>query len=506
MRIPRGVPTLLLVLGSLLPVDVLAAQAEPGNGLSLEEAIALARRNNPGYLASTNDRGVAEWDVRQARGALAPSASVSGSVGWQGTGAESFGSFTSEQLGFADQPSIFSSSYSLGVSYQMDLATLVRPGQAEASRDRTVSDIRVAALDLDRRVILAYLEVLRQNEEVTLAEQELERARFNLRLASAQRDVGTVTPLDVQQAEVQAGRAEVTLLTAQNQLRTSRLRLNQTMGVDLYRPVEPTTAFGLTPPEWTEEELHARAVRSNPALESRRHAVRASNRGVTMARSSYWPSLSVSAGWSGFTRETSSTDFALAQARAQAANQIASCEAQNEIFSRLADPLPPQDCSRFVFTDQRRNAIVAGNDAFPFDFQRSPPRASLSLSLPIFQGLSRQRQVEAARAASRDADHLLREQELALQADLSVGLDGVRTAYQSALIEERNQAFADEQLRLALERYRVGTISFVDLMEAETVKAQADRARLNAVYAYHEAIAGLEAVVGAELRDREGGS
>lgn len=503
MRFARPVPMLLL-LGALVQPDVLPAQQEAG--LSLEEAIALARRNNPGYQAATNDRRVADWDVRQARGALAPSASISGSLSWQGTGAESFGSFTSEQLGFADQPSIFSSSYSLGVGYQMDLATLVAPDQAEAFRERTLADIRAAALDLDRRVTLAYLEVLRQTEEVTLAERELERARFNLRLAAAQRDVGAVTPLDVQQAEVQVGRTEVTLLIAENALRTSRLRLNQTMGVDLNRPVEPSTVFGLVAPDWTEEELFAGAVRSNPTLEARHHSVRASERGVTMARSSYWPSLSVSAGWSGFTRETSNTEFALAQARAQAANQIASCEAQNEIFRRLADPLPPLDCSRFVFTDARRNAIVEGNDAFPFDFERSPPRASLSLSLPIFQGLSRQRQVEAARASRRDAEYRLREQELALRADVSAGLGQVRTAYQSALIEERNQAFADEQLRLALERYRVGSLSFVDLMEAETVKAQADRARLNALYTYHDAIANLEVVVGSELRDREGGS
>lgn len=501
----RCVP-FLLMFGTLVPLPALAVQQQPASGLSLEEAIALARRNNPGYLAAANDRDVAEWDVRQAWGALAPSASVSGGLSWQGTGAESFGSFTSEQLGFADQPSIYSSSFSVGVSYQMDLARLVAPGQAEASRDRTVADIRAAALDLERRVTLAYLDVLRQIEEVTLAGRELERARFNLRLASAQRDVGTVTALDVQQAEVQVGRSEVALLTAENALRTSRLRLNQTMGVALDRAVEPTTTFGLGPPDWTEEELYARAVTSNPTLESRRHSMRASERGVTMARSSYWPTLSVSAGWSGFTRQNSSSDFAIARGRAQAASQIASCEAQNEIFRRLADPLPPLDCSRFVFTDEQRNAIVAGNDAFPFDFQRSPPRASLSLNVPIFQGLSRQRQVEAARASRRDAEHLLREQELALRADLSVGVGQVRTAYESALIEERNRAFADEQLRLALERYRVGSISFVDLVEAETVKAQADRARLNAIYTYHDAITNLEAVVGSPLRTREDGS
>ncbi|HZD04738.1 MAG TPA: TolC family protein, partial [Longimicrobiales bacterium] len=460
---------------------------------------------NPGYQAAGNDREVADWEVRQAYGSLVPSASVSGGLSWQGKGEESFGSITSEQLGFVNRPSIYTSSYSLGLSYRLDGSVLFGPGQAEASRDRTMADIRAAAVDLDRRVTQAYLEVLRQDEEVTLAQQELERARFNLRLATAQRDVGTVTALDVQQAEVQVGRAEVTLLRAQNAARTARLRLNQTMGVDLDRPAEPSTEFALTPPGWTEDDLLARALRTNPTLESRRRGIQVSDYAVSVARSSYWPSLSFSAGWSGFTQQASSTDYAIARAQSQTEARSAQCQAQNELYSRLADPLPPLDCSQYVFTEEDRNAIVRENDVFPFDFQRSPPRVSMSVSLPIFQGLSRQRQVEAAQAARRDARYQMREQELALQADLAIGLDEVRTAYQSALIEQRNQAYADEQLRLALERYRVGTISFIDLVEAETVKAQADRSRLNAIYSYHDAITNLESVVGAPLRERDGG-
>jgi outer membrane protein TolC len=148
-----------------------------------------------------------------------------------------------------------------------------------------------------------------------------------------------------------------------------------------------------------------------------------------------------------------------------------------------------------------RNNIVEGNSAFPFDFTRQPPSASLSVAIPIFPGLSRERQVEASRLQREDAEYLVREQELALRSDLAVGLGAVRTAYQSALLEQRNQTVADEQLRLARERYQLGAITFIDLVDAETVKAQADRQRLAAIYAYHDAITSLETVVGARLRE-----
>jgi outer membrane protein len=126
----------------------------------------------------------------------------------------------------------------------------------------------------------------------------------------------------------------------------------------------------------------------------------------------------------------------------------------------------------------------------------------MMISLPIFQGRRRQRDVEAARIVEEDARLQLRDQELRLKADLASGLSTLQTAYQAALIEEQNQVWADEQLRLAQERYRLGAATFLELGEAETVKAQADRDRIAAIFAYHDALASVEALVGTSLRNR----
>ena len=99
-----------------------------------------------------------------------------------------------------------------------------------------------------------------------------------------------------------------------------------------------------------------------------------------------------------------------------------------------------------------------------------------------------------------DTRHQLREQRLAVRVGVISELANVRTAYRTALLEGRNQEVADEQLRLARERYQLGSASFLELVEAETVKAQADRERVAAIYAYHDAISALESVVGTELR------
>lgn len=493
--------TLTIAMTAVLAAAPLRAQEAVPDRLSLEQALEIARAANPGFRQTRNDERLSDWNVRQAYGRLFPQASATGTLGWQGTGEQQFGTLTLGDLGFGNQPSYYTSSYRIGLNYTLDWATLKGPAQAKADRLTTRAQIGMAEANLVSQVTTAYVDMLSQQEAVRIAEAQLESSQFNLRLAQAQLEVGAVTGIDVGQAEVQVGRSEVTLLQGRNALETARIRLLQAMGQRMGREFELATPFVLTEPTWELPELRSLALTRNATLEARRSASAAADIGVSSARSSYLPSVTVSTGWSGFTREATSTDFQVAQAQAQVAGSIAQCTVQNDLYSRLVPPLPPLDCSRFAFTDAQRQAIVSQNDQFPFSFVGSPPSVSLSVSIPIFSGLSRQRNLEAARLQRDDAVEQIREQELALEADLAIGLANARTAYQSALLEERNRQLADRQLLLARERYQLGEITFVDLVAAQTVLAQAEVDRVRAVFAYHDVVTNLEALVGAPLRN-----
>jgi outer membrane protein len=312
--------------------------------------------------------------------------------------------------------------------------------------------------------------------------------------------VGSGTPLDTRQAEVAVGRARVALLVAQNGVRTAKFRLAQTMGLDPQDDFILSTTFHLTEPLWEEAGLESMALEGNPSLRGLRAGLRAQEHSVRMARSAYYPTLTISASSSGFAREASNPAFLVGQAQASSLQRIMQCEATNEVYRRLADPLPTVDCSRYLFTEAQRRSIIDGNSQFPFDFTRQPPSASISFSIPIFQGLRRQRDLEASRIARENTRLQVRNAELALRADIASGLANLRTAYEAALIEEQNQVWADEQLRLARERYQLGLATFLELVESETVKARADRERIAAIFAYHDALASLESVVGISLR------
>ncbi len=494
--ITRPLLPLLVFLACAAPVATQEAPAQ----LSLAEALDIARTNNPGFQQTRNDEALADWDVNQSWGQFLPSVSASGGLSWQGPGEQQFGTLTLGDLGFSDQPSFYGSSYSLNLGYSLDWATITGPKQAGAQRSATLRGIAVAEADLVARVTTGYIDLLRQDDAVRIAQQQLENAEFNLRLAQGQLQVGQVTPIDVGQAEVQVGRAQVTLLQSENARTTSRMRLLQLLGLPVDQTFAPSTEFAFSEPTWTLEELTERALGGNPELMRRRSSTEAAEVGVSSAWSSYFPSLSLNAGWGGFTQEASNVDFQIAQAQAGVASSISQCVFTNDLYSRLADPLPPIDCGAIAFTDQQRQDIVTRNDQFPFDFTRAPFRMSMTLSVPIFSGLNRQRNLEAARLQRDDFRQQVREQELAVRADLAIGLETARTLYESALLEDRNRELAEQQLNLARERYQLGAITFVELVDAQTVFVQADADRTGALFAYHDSVTTLEALVGASLR------
>jgi outer membrane protein len=495
----------LLVFVLLFAPVAAHAQAQQAT-LTLEEAIALARRNNPDYLQQANDIINADWAVRDAYGSLLPGASVSTSYGYQAAGTPRFGNFTGSDFGLASTTDYYSSSYSLGLSYRLSGQSLLAPGQAKSQRFATEAGIEAAEFSLRTNVSRQYLAVKRALDGVTLAKQELARAEENLKLAQARVQVGAAIPLEAKQAQVERGRAEVNLLQVENLVETERLRLAQLLGVTFEQPVTLTTEFAIRDVPWTAEQLVAMAVEQNPQLRAARASQAAAQAGVKMARSAYLPSLSLSAGISGFARQAGNTDYLINQARSSAESSARSCQTQNLISSGLTTPLPgfPLDCSRFTVTADDEARIRADNSVFPFDYSKDPFSVSLGVSLPLFDGLNRERMVEQARVARTDAELRVQSEQLRVKTEVATALRNVQTARRAAELERVNAELAAEQLTLARERYRVGAASFIELQEAETVKARADRAFLTAVYQFHENLHALEAAVGrpmaAEIR------
>jgi outer membrane protein len=491
-----GVGRVLLAALVLLALTATSLVAQDARPLGLDEAIRLAKSNNPTYRITANDQAAADWGVREAYGNLLPSVNASGSASYTEAGVQRFGTV---DLG-VQSTDWYSSGYSLSFNWGIDGRSLFGVSSARAAQESTAAGIRSAEFDLENRVTLQYMTALRARDAVGVARDQFERAAQNLDLVQTRVAMEDVAATEGRQAEVDLGRAEVALLQAERLYRAERLRLMEQLGEVIDGELELVSEFEVFEPTWSADELLAEALAAHPSLRAARAQEGSSRAQVRQARSSYFPSVNVSTTLRGFTQQALNEDFIVNSVQGQYEGALRSCEQNNALASSVGGPFNARDCTQFASSDVAVQEALAQNKAFPFDFTKNPLSLNLSVSLPVFQGFSRQRQVEQAEAAADDASHLRRQEELRLRTAVTQSVDNLQSAFRQVQIEERNQDLATQRLTEARQRYEVGNTSILELMDAQTSLTTAQRDYLIAVYNFHQSLVALQAATGRTLR------
>ena len=438
--------------------------------LSLRDAQELARLRNPGFLAQQNDASVADANVRAAYADVAlPQASTSSSLGYSAAGERRTGS-----VSLGKQPSIYSSSYALSLTYTLSATRFAQPATAKAERRATRLRVDAAEATLRHEVIQQYLAVLQAQQTLEQIDAELRRSTEYLKLARVRNELGAVSPLEVQRAEVQLTQGEVKGVRARNQLATARLALGRTIGVALPAGVRLTTTFDLLEPHWNVDTLVALALRGNPSLGALKAAGEASAVRLTTARGAYLPTVALSVGRNGWAQRAGSLEDAIHQRMGTASDTALEALVRSQLAGEYR--------------------------GFPFNFARQPGSASITISFPLLQGWSRETQLAQAHAALADARYQVRAEELRIRAEVEGALLALQTAYRVALLQRTVREKATEELRLAQDRTRFGALGAIAVTDAQAQLAQAELDEIDAVYDVHKQLADLEALIGAPLR------
>ena len=482
---------------AVCPALALCQHPVPAN-LSLADAITLARANNPAYRQAIHDRSPAAWGVRNAYSSLLiPTVTASGGLGYAGPGQQRF--LTSN---FSQSVSTTSSNYSLALDWTLSGLTLSQPGLKHAQLSAADADIAGAETNLVTAVTEQYLTVLQARDNAAVARQQLDHDEEFLKLAQARYDVGRASLIDVRQAQVARGNAEVVLLRAQTSVDVEKLRLFQQIGVTApvdVQNVQLTDTFVLQAPTWKLNELLTQAEQQNPPLKALRARESAAGWGVKAATSSYGPTVSLSAGWSGFTQKLSDINPSLAAIDTNAAANVQTCQYANTAWLNTGQT--PLDCSIYsADATARKQALQAQNQAYPFQFTPQPFQARLTISIPLWGNFQQPLQVSQAKAQQQDLQESVRARGLQVQTDVSQAYLTLQTAYRATAIQDTNRAAARDVLQLATERYRVGSGTFFELLDAQVAALRAETDYVNAVFDYHKALAALEAAVGRPLR------
>lgn len=464
----RCVAVVSATLALLSLVPPVAAQTV-GKELSLGSAIAIARSMNPGLQADENDDAVAVATLRAAkRDVFFPTINTSSTFSYSAAGQRRAGSVL-----LTEQPSILSSSYTLMVGYNLTGQRLAQPAAARADLRATVARVASSEAQLQHDVAVHYLAVLQAESAVAQLRQELGRSNDFLKLTRVREALGAASTLDVKRAEVQVAQGEVRIARAQSDVRTERASLGRFLGVAVPDGVELTTTFAVTQPALNADSLVTLALRRSVALDAKRSARDASLVRARIAGMAYLPTVNVSMSLTGWTQRTGSQEAAVAQRLAGTTDTTLARTVREEVANEFR--------------------------GFPFNYTRQPLGMSVTVSYPLLPGWTRESQMEQARAARLDAEFAIKTEEWRIRTEVENGVRAIEAAWREATLQSAVEEKSAEELKLVLDRARLGSVNGITVADAQTQLLEAELAHSDAVFAYHRALLDLELSVGFPL-------
>lgn len=480
-----------------------AAEAPPVRTLTLQDAIAIARRNNPGLQIAEENRQRAHDRIAEVRANRLPQVGLNGSYTYQGPTS----TFTIPAQGNQPPQTVqisraTSRRIGAAATLQTDLAGRIRAQQriARFGEQSATNNVRATENDLVYNVTSAYSTALRTEELVRVAREAVGSAREQLRVSQAQFRAGVVPQFDVLSASVRVDNLRQNQIQAENQQRQSEAQL-----IDLLN-IEPATRLELTPlalpapaPSTPATPTPpAGATPAAPAAASVRPAVSDQPAEVrTVTAEAPTPPATPGTPTAGPEPPILGEDVTpeLRAAIEQAYRQ------RPEVLAAEQNLRSAEESVRYE--RRARNPDVnlqAGYNYTPdtsgFAAQKDNYSISANLTLSVFDsGLIRAR----VRQAQDQADALratLDQVRQAVALDVRTSQLNLREAEARRGTTASNVNQAREALRIANVRYQAGVSTIVEVTDAQVALTQAQTNQVNADYDYVVAQAAVERALG----------
>ncbi|MBN1500912.1 MAG: TolC family protein [Spirochaetes bacterium] len=427
--------------------------------ITLQKAVIFGLENNHDYKLAVSKLNQADEKVKAAWSQLMPvlESEASATRQYADTGVMSLSDgqydFKLVQLKFAINPGVFYNS-------------LQAAGNAYASAKADVARIKN---DIEFSVIQNYFRILLSRETVELRRESVEVLKQNLKDVQSLYKTGSISKLELLQAQVQLKNQEPLLLEAENSYKTSLDVFNYTLGVKENTFIPDEGILSEKVMEVNEkymdkdtEKLVEIAMKNRPEiiqLESKKEIAENSK---SMNSSYYlWPTFSISGSY-GYTKFL-----------------------PNEVDLGISGPFSP-DLSQ-----------ISGNDEWQNTWQiRAAATYQWGALLPSDKSRADER--ENSEKIKEASEELVKLRHLIV---ISINSSYLKlcSSYITIQSQKENVAMAQEGLRIARESYRAGLIKNSELLNADLSLTTAKTGYINAINSYYIAAAELKKETGADV-------
>lgn len=406
-----------------VPVDF-EVEPPPKQVLTLKEALAQAVLQHPTLQQSLAQIEADEFGVTLSTAPRYPQFSFNASAAQTGT--------TGQPGGLDVVRTGLQRSYGYGITLSQQLLDFGRTHHsiklAELQLSATRLDyLRTRQTVLDN-VVQAYFNLLRQEQAITVGEENVRNAQVVLDRAQGFLEAGTGAKIGVIQAEADLANAEFVLVQAKGAYGRARAALAQAMGLDFLANVAPAPTT-LDYPDWDPDTVRKYARTMRPDVMAASIQVAQADRRVSLAKAEYYPTISANA--------------------------------------------------RYNWND---NVFPPNNTAY---------NVGLSLSVPIIIKPALSSAVGRAKANYRSALAGFRTTELQAIQEATTSLYSLKEAKGRLDAASEALKAATENFRLASERYKVGVGNALEVSQAQQQLVQARTQELQARFDVQNAISTL---------------
>ncbi len=286
-----------LAIISLSVSSIIAASAQERMPLTVDDAVRIALENSPMLHASLMKTEAAQGKASETRAVRLPSVKLSG--GYTRLNPITPFEFTLPGSGqsFVISPSIVDN-YTLKASLAQPLFTGFRlqgsENLAEFNAEATHQDYGKDRADLIFNTKSAYWGVLRAIEVKKSIDTSVAQVQAHVTDAENLLEQGLATTNDVLKLRVQLSNAELLQIQAGNGIRIGIVALNNLMNIPLETVIQPVSSLETVEHDTTAHSvLIATALAQRPEVKGMELRVRASEAGVTVAKSGWYPQISL---------------------------------------------------------------------------------------------------------------------------------------------------------------------------------------------------------------------
>lgn len=378
--------------------------------LSIEDAIKIALENNYEIKIAKNNLKIDETNNNLANAGILPALNANvvnnnSQIDTKQTQADG----STRELNNAKN---YSLSYGVGLDWTIfdGLSMFARKEQLATLEAQGKSELQATILNRISDVYLTYYDLVQQQQVMASIDSAIVISNQRVKTADNRFSIGKASKLELLNAQVDLNTDKSLLLSQKELYKNTKIRLNELLARDLQTDFKVKQEITFEE-NLVYDELKDLAAKQNPQLQAQILNKKLADLNLKQIKGNRYPTVRLTSGYN-FTRSEASLGF---------------------------------------ITQSSGQGFVYG----------------VSASVPIFNGFLQNKREKSAEYEVENASITLNQQKLALESQLASFYQSYQTNLELTKIEKENVEIASQNLDITLSKFKIGTITTIEVRTAQ---------------------------------------